>query len=101
MRHLVRRSECSLLGGEAEVLLDAVARPRARTLQAMRASLLASAIASTLGCSRCRMWEVLMRYKPKNVAALHLALGGLPDQMRVNADPEIGVSAKTVGELRK
>ena len=42
-----------------------------------------------------------MRYKPKNVAALHLALGGLPDQMRVNADPEIGVSAKTVGELRK
>ena len=27
-------------------------RPRARTLQAMRASLLASAIASTLGCSR-------------------------------------------------
>jgi len=42
-----------------------------------------------------------MRYKPKNIAALHLALGGLPDQMRVNADPEIGVSAKTVGELRK
>jgi hypothetical protein len=42
-----------------------------------------------------------MRYKPKNVAALHLALGGLPDRMRVNADPKIGVSARTVGELRK
>ena len=42
-----------------------------------------------------------MRYKPKSIAALHLALGGLPDQMRVEVDPEIGVSAKTVGELRK
>ena len=42
-----------------------------------------------------------MRYKPKSVAALHIALGGLPDKMRVNADPEVGVSAKTVGELRK
>jgi len=42
-----------------------------------------------------------MRYKPKNIAALHLALGGLPDRMRVNADPGIGVSARTVGELRK
>jgi hypothetical protein len=42
-----------------------------------------------------------MRYKVKNIAALDLALGGLPDQMRVNVDPEIGVSARTVGELRK
>ena len=42
-----------------------------------------------------------MRYKPKNVAALHLALGGLPDRMRVNADQSTGVSARTVGELRK
>ena len=41
-----------------------------------------------------------MRYKPKNIAALQLALGGLPHQMRVNADPATGVSAKTVGELR-
>ena len=40
-----------------------------------------------------------MRYKPKGVAALHLALGGLPGTMRVEADPGNGVSAKTVGEL--
>jgi hypothetical protein len=42
-----------------------------------------------------------MRYKPKSIAALDIALGGLPDKMRVEADPDIGVSAKTVGELRK
>jgi len=42
-----------------------------------------------------------MRYKPKSVSALHLALAGLPEKMRVEADPGIGVSAKTVGELRK
>jgi hypothetical protein len=42
-----------------------------------------------------------MRYKPKNVAALHVALGGLPDKMHVEADPGVGVSAKTVGDLRK
>lgn len=53
------------------------------------------------GSNACRIWEVLMRYKPKNVAALPLALGGLPDRMRINADPEVGVSARTVGELRK
>jgi hypothetical protein len=41
-----------------------------------------------------------MRYKPKSIAALHIALAGLPDSMRVEADPDIGVSAKTVGELR-
>ena len=41
-----------------------------------------------------------MHYKPKNVAALHIALAGLPDQMRVESDPDLGVSAKTVGELR-
>src|ERR1700730_14076330 len=35
-----------------------------------------------------------MRYKPKNVAALHIALAGLPDKMRVEVDPDIGVSAK-------
>jgi hypothetical protein len=40
-----------------------------------------------------------MRYKPKNVAALHIALAGLPDKMRVEVDPD-GVSAKTVAELR-
>ena len=42
-----------------------------------------------------------MRYKPKSIDALQIALGGLPDKMRVEADPDIGVSAKTVGELRK
>jgi hypothetical protein len=42
-----------------------------------------------------------MRYKPKSSAALHIALGGLPAQMRVEVDPGIEVSAKTVGELRK
>ena len=42
-----------------------------------------------------------MRYKPKNTAALYVALGGLPDKMRVEVDPDIAVSAKTVGELRK
>lgn len=41
-----------------------------------------------------------MRYKPKNVSALHIALAGLPDKMRVEADPDIALSAKTVGELR-
>lgn len=42
-----------------------------------------------------------MRCKPKSAAALHVALGGLPDKMRVEVDRDIGVSAKTVGELRK
>src|SRR5438552_18961528 len=45
--------------------------------------------------------RALMRYKPKSVAALHIALGGLPDKMRVEVDRGIRVSAKTVGELRK
>src|ERR1700730_12946731 len=47
-----------------------------------------------------QMREVLMRYKPKNVAALHIALAGLPDKIRVEVDPDIGMSAKTVAELR-
>jgi hypothetical protein len=42
-----------------------------------------------------------MRYKAKSVAALEIVLGSLPDQMRVEVDPDIGVSARTVGELRK
>jgi hypothetical protein len=42
-----------------------------------------------------------MRYKPKSTAALHIALGGLPDKMRVEADKNLGVTAHTVGELRK
>jgi hypothetical protein len=42
-----------------------------------------------------------MRYKPKSIAALQLALGGLPDRMRVEVDPDIEISAKTVSALRK
>ena len=42
-----------------------------------------------------------MRYKAKSIAALQLALGSLPDKMRVEVEPDIEVSAKTVGELRK
>ena len=42
-----------------------------------------------------------MRYKPKSNAAVTVALGGLPEQMRVEVDPDIGVSAKTVGQLRQ
>ena len=41
-----------------------------------------------------------MRYKAKSIAALQLALG-LPDKTRVEIEPAIEVSAKTVGELRK
>jgi hypothetical protein len=42
-----------------------------------------------------------MRYKPRSIAALQIALGGLPATMHVEVDRDIGVSAKTVGELRK
>lgn len=42
-----------------------------------------------------------MRYKPRSVAALQIAIGSLPDAMRVEADRDVGVSAKTVGQLRK
>ncbi len=42
-----------------------------------------------------------MRYKPKNIAALQVALGGLPDTMRVELEADIGASPKTVGELRR
>jgi hypothetical protein len=42
-----------------------------------------------------------MRYKAKSVDALHVALGGLPNKMPVEVDPDIGVSAKTVGDLCK
>jgi hypothetical protein len=40
-------------------------------------------------------------YKCKSIAALDIALGGLPAKMRVEAEVSTGVSAKTVGELRK
>ncbi len=42
-----------------------------------------------------------MRYKPKSAAALDIALGGLPNSMRVQVDPDVEVTAKTVGELRE
>ena len=42
-----------------------------------------------------------MHYKPKSVAALQIALGGLPEQMRVVLEPDTHLSAKTVGQLRK
>jgi hypothetical protein len=42
-----------------------------------------------------------MRYKAKSINALQLALGGLPDRMRVEVDSGIEISAKTVRELRK
>ena len=41
------------------------------------------------------------RYKCKNIAALDIALSGLPAKMRVEADVGTGVAAKTVGQLRK
>lgn len=42
-----------------------------------------------------------MRYKARSTAALQTILGSLPDRMPVEVDPDIGVSARTVGELRK
>jgi hypothetical protein len=54
-----------------------------------------------LSNSRVPAVEALMRCKPKSLAALHIALGRLPDRMQVKVDPNTGVSAKTVGELRK
>jgi hypothetical protein len=42
-----------------------------------------------------------MHYKPKSVAALQIALGGLPERMRVEPEPDTHLSAKTVGQLRK
>jgi hypothetical protein len=42
-----------------------------------------------------------MRYKARSTAALQIALGGLPAAMKVETDRDIGISAKTVGELRK
>jgi hypothetical protein len=45
--------------------------------------------------------EAHMKYKPKSVAALQVAIGGLPAAMHVEADRDVGISAKTVGELRK
>jgi hypothetical protein len=50
--------------------------------------------------SRAIREEPMPRYKCKSIAALDIALGGLPAKMQVEADVGTGVSAKTVGELR-
>ena len=42
-----------------------------------------------------------MHYKVKSIAALDIILDGLPSEMRVEVDPGIGVSARTVGQLRR
>jgi hypothetical protein len=42
-----------------------------------------------------------MRYKPKCISALQIALGGLPEKMRVEADAGTPLTARTVGQLRK
>ncbi|HEY6833706.1 MAG TPA: hypothetical protein VI251_14580 [Pseudolabrys sp.] len=42
-----------------------------------------------------------MHCKVKSVVSLQTLLGGFPDRTRVEADPGLGVSAKTVGQLRK
>ena len=41
--------------------------------------------------------EAIVRFKPKSIGALHLALGGLPDKMRVEADPDIGAPTRWSG----
>jgi hypothetical protein len=42
-----------------------------------------------------------MRYNPNSLPALRVVLIGLPDNKRVEVERAIGVSANTVGELRK
>jgi hypothetical protein len=42
-----------------------------------------------------------MRYKPKSIAALQLAFGGLPERMRVEVDSDIELRAKTVANFEK
>ncbi|MFZ0263143.1 MAG: hypothetical protein WAL36_24660, partial [Pseudolabrys sp.] len=44
--------------------------------------------------------DELLRIAPANIHDLHLALAGLPNNMKVKAHPETGVSEKTVDELR-
>src|ERR1700746_1953580 len=60
-----------------------------------------SAFNGRLLSSRAIREEPMPRYKCKSIAALDIALGGLPAKMHVEADVGTGVSAKTVGELRK
>jgi hypothetical protein len=44
--------------------------------------------------------DELFRSVPANIHELQLALAGLPNDMRVKADSETGISEKTVDELR-
>jgi hypothetical protein len=60
-----------------------------------------SAFNGWLFSSRVISEDPMPRYKCKNIAALDIALGGLPAKMQVEADVGTGVSAKTVAELRK
>ena len=53
-----------------------------------------------LNCIRSPRSPGRIAGKPKSMTALHIARGDLPDKMRVEVDPDIRVSAKTVGELR-
>ena len=42
-----------------------------------------------------------MRFVPRNPGDLHTVLNRLPDEMPVEAGADTGVSATTVGELRR
>jgi hypothetical protein len=42
-----------------------------------------------------------MRYKAKNIAALHIVLSGLPDKMRVQVDPDIQYPQRLYGVARE
>ena len=44
--------------------------------------------------------DELVRNVPANIHDLHLALAGLPKNMKVKAHSDAGVSEKTVNELR-
>jgi hypothetical protein len=44
--------------------------------------------------------DKLFQNVPANIHELHLALAGLPNDMKVIAEPETGVFEKTVDELR-
>ena len=44
--------------------------------------------------------EDLFRNMPTTIAELQLALAGLPNEMKVKADPETGIFENTVDELR-
>ena len=44
--------------------------------------------------------DELFRNVPANLHELHLALAGLPENMKVKAHPETGLTEKTVDELR-